>query len=137
MIRLALLLLAIAVPAAAQSVMVVRPVRAGMALLPEDLGFSEAFAPDGFDDPRDLIGLEARVNLYPGRPVRAREIGSPTVIERNEIVPLTFVRGGLTITVEGRAMGRAGEGEGVRVMNLSSRSTVTGTATAAGAVVVQ
>ena len=136
MIRAALLIAALAGPAAAQSVTVVRPVRAGMALLPEDLGFAEVPVPDGFDDPRDLIGLEARVNLYPGRPVLTRDVGSPTVIERNAVVPLIFRRGGLSIELEGRAMGRAGAGEAIRVMNLSSRSTVTGTATADGAVVV-
>jgi flagella basal body P-ring formation protein FlgA len=76
------------------------------------------------------------VNLFPGRPIRDRDVGLPTVVQRNAVVPLIFRRGGLVITLEGRAMGRAGEGEAVRVMNLSSRSTVTGTATASGAVVV-
>lgn len=116
--------------------MVLRPLRAGEALGPDDLSFAEGTIDDGFDDPRDLIGLEARVNLYPGRPIRQREVGLPTVIQRNAVVPLHFRRGGLTITLDGRALGRAGEGESIRVMNLSSRSTVTGVATASGAVIV-
>lgn len=136
MIRLALLLILLGSPALAQSVTVTRPVRAGDALMADDLAFASVEDADGFADPRDLIGLEARVNLYPGRPVLVRDVGMPTVVERNAIVPLTFSRGGLTITLEGRALGRAGEGETVRVMNLSSRSTVTGIATATGAVVV-
>ena len=136
MIRAALFLLALAGSAAAQTVTVVQPVRAGDLIGADDLAFAAVEDPDGFDDPRDLIGLEARVNLYPGRPVLLRDVGMPTVVERNAIVPLTFKRGGLVITLEGRALGRAGEGEAVRVMNLSSRSTVTGIATATGAVVV-
>lgn len=136
MIRAALFLVALAAPASAQSVTVIQPVRAGDVIGADDLAFGQIEDADGFADPRDLIGLEARVNLYPGRPVLVRDVGLPTVVERNAIVPLTFRRGGLVITLEGRALGRAGEGEPVRVMNLSSRSTVTGVATATGAVVV-
>lgn len=136
MIRLALLLILLGTPALAQSVTVTRPVRAGDTILADNLAFGEVEDADGFADPRDIIGMEARVNLYPGRPVLVRDVGMPTVVERNSIVPLLFQRGGLTISLEGRALGRAGEGEPVRVMNLSSRSTVTGIATASGAVVV-
>ncbi len=136
MIRATLLALLLASPALAQSVTVARPIRAGEAIDAGDLAFGDTLEADGFDDPRDLIGLEARVNLYPGRPVLARDVGMPTVVARNAVVPLVFQRGGLTITLEGRALGRAGEGDAVRVMNLSSRSTVTGIATASGSVVV-
>ncbi|MEM8823425.1 MAG: flagellar basal body P-ring formation chaperone FlgA [Pseudomonadota bacterium] len=136
MIRLALILALLAGPAFAEAVTVLHPVRAGTALSADDLVFGDLAAEDGFDDPRDLIGLEARVNLYPGRPIRTRDVGQPTVVERNAIVPLVFRRGGLTITLDGRALSRAGDGEAVRVMNLSSRQTVTGIATAAGAVIV-
>lgn len=133
---MALALAAFASAAAAQSVAVIHPVRAGAPIGADDLAFADTQIEDGFADPRDLIGLEARVNLYPGRPVRLRDVGLPTVVTRNAVVPLIFNRGGLTITLEGRALGRAGDGEAVRVMNLSSRSTVTGIATASGAVLV-
>ncbi|MEM7644147.1 MAG: flagellar basal body P-ring formation chaperone FlgA [Pseudomonadota bacterium] len=136
MIRLALLLILIGEPIYADAVTVLRPIRAGTALTADDLAFADTDAEDGFADPRDLIGLEARVNLYPGRPVLTRDVGLPTVVQRNAVVPLIFRRGGLTITLEGRALSRAGDGEPVRVMNLSSRQTVTGIATASGAVVV-
>lgn len=136
MIRLAALLALLAGSAAADSVTVSRAVRAGTTLAADDLAFASLEAEDGFSDPRDLIGLEARVNLYAGRPVLQRDVGLPTVIDRNAVIPLHYQRGGLTITIEGRALGRAGAGEPVRVMNLSSRTTVTGIATAAGAVVV-
>lgn len=136
MIRLALLLILIGQPTFADMVTVLHPVRAGATLSAGDLGFADGEAGSGFDDPRDLIGLEARVNLYPGRPILTRDVGLPTVVQRNAIVQLIFRRGDLTILSEGRALGRAGDGEAVRVMNLSSRQTVTGTATASGAVVV-
>ena len=125
-----------ALPAWPGSVTVEQPVRAGATLERSDLAVGDARIADGFADPRALEGLEARVNLYPGRPIRRVEVGAPTVIERNALVPLVFARGGLTITLEGRALQSAGDGETLRVMNLSSRSTVTGVATAAGAVLV-
>jgi flagella basal body P-ring formation protein FlgA len=136
MIRGVLLSLLSCGPAIADSVTVVQPVRAGTTLGADDLAFARESAAGGFDDPRDLLGLEARINLYPGRPILARDVGLPTVVQRNAVVPLIFRRGSLTITLEGRALGRAGDGEPVRVMNLSSRTTVTGTATASGAVIV-
>lgn len=136
MIRLLLLLSVLTGPAAAQSVMAIHAVRAGTTLSADDLAFHDAVATNGFDDPRDIIGMEARVNLYPGRPILTRDVGMPTVVERNAIVPLVFKRGGLSITLEGRALGRAGAGETVRVMNLSSRNTVMGVATETGQVII-
>jgi flagella basal body P-ring formation protein FlgA len=83
-----------------------------------------------------VIGREARVALYPGRPIRAGDIGTPAVIERNQVVPLVYVRGGLRIETEGRALVRAGPGEYARVMNLASRAVVTGRVTASGRIEV-
>ncbi|MFU8776470.1 MAG: flagellar basal body P-ring formation chaperone FlgA [Roseovarius sp.] len=84
----------------------------------------------------DLIGQEARVALYPGRPVRAGDVGPPTVVERNQVVPLIYLRGGLEIMTEGRSLDRAGIGDHVRVMNLASRATVSGRVTPSGQILV-
>lgn len=72
------------------------------------------------------IGLEARVNIYAGRPVRPGDLGPPAMVDRNEIVTLRYQAGGLLIVTEGRALDRAATGERVRVQNLSSRTAVTG-----------
>jgi flagella basal body P-ring formation protein FlgA len=76
--------------------------------------------------PDEALGLEARTILYAGRPIRPDDVGTPAIVDRNSIVILVFRRGGLTITAEGRAMGRAGPGDQLRVTNLASRTTVTG-----------
>ncbi len=73
-----------------------------------------------------LVGQEARVALYPGRPIRPSDIGPPAIVDRNDLVTLIFDRVALSITAEGRALGRGAVGERIRVMNLSSRTTVTG-----------
>jgi len=85
---------------------------------------------------QEIIGKEARVALYPGRPIRAGDVTTPAVIERNQMVPLVYMRGGLQIEAEGRALGRAGPGDYVRVMNLASRATVTGRVTEDGKIKV-
>lgn len=85
----------------------------------------------------DIQGLEARVTLYAGRPVRPGDVGPAAVINRNQVVPLVFNANGLVITTEGRALDRAAPGEYVRIMNLSSRTTVSGRAMPNGTVLIQ
>lgn len=85
----------------------------------------------------DVVGMEARVALYPGRAIRAEDIGAPAVIERNQAVQLIYQSAGLEILTDGRAMGRGAVGEVLRVMNLSSRSTVVGTVRPDRSILVQ
>lgn len=122
-------------PALADRVEAVRVIRAheiiaaGDVVLREDPG---AVGPSL----KEIIGKEARVALYPGRPIRAGDVTTPAVVERNQMVPLVYVRGGLRIEAEGRALERAGPGDYIRVMNLASRATVTGRVTANGQIEV-
>ena len=87
-------------------------------------------------NPSQAVGLEAKVTLYEGRPILAAYLVSPTLIERNQIVSLTFQRGTLRIVSEGRVLDRASLGERVRVINLGSRIAVTGTVIGPGQVSV-
>ena len=74
----------------------------------------------------DAIGLETRVTIYAGRPIIAGDLRPPAIVERNQIVTLTFSQGRLLIRTDGRALDRGAEGDVVRVMNLSSRTIVSG-----------
>jgi len=135
--RAALVILALiaAVPARADRVEPVRVIRPQEIIAAGDVILRDGPSTGslGLDA---VIGREARVALYPGRPIRAGDIGTPAVVERNEVVPVVYLHGGLRITTEGRALARAGPGEYVRVMNLSSRATVTGRVTASGRIEV-
>lgn len=88
-------------------------------------------------DYAEVVGKEARIALYPGRPIRREDIGAPALVERNQLVALIFEKGGLRIAAEGRALARGAEGERLRLMNLNSRTTVTGTVQRDGTVVVE
>ncbi len=94
--------------------------------MPEDLAVLDIDTVGGIADAEDIIGLEARVNLYAGRVIRVSEIGAPAILERNQLVIMVYNIGLLSISAEGRVLDRAGVGDLVRVMNLDSRLTVTG-----------
>jgi flagella basal body P-ring formation protein FlgA len=124
-----------ALPARADRVEPLRVIRPQEIIAPEDVILREAPRQGGLTLDA-VIGREARVALYPGRPIREGDIGTPAIIERNQVVPLVYVRGALRIETEGRALSRAGPGDDVRVMNLASRATVTGRVTATGLIEV-
>ena len=128
--------LALAGPAAAESLVAARTIRSQSVIVPEDLAVVQQQVPGALAAPGDALGLEARVMLYPGRPIRPEDLGPPALVERNQFVELIFERGGLSIVTDGRALDRAAVGEQVRVMNLTSKSTVSGVVTPRGSVLV-
>jgi len=130
------LLLLLAPPAMAETLVAARTVRSQAILTPSDLSLIAKTIPGSLDNPDQAIGLETRVVLYAGRPIRPGDIGPAAIIERNQIVTLLYRRGGLTIAADARALARAGVGDVIRVMNLASRSTVSGTVGADGTVTV-
>lgn len=131
-----LALAALAGPALAASVVPVRAIRAQTVIAPSDVVLDDAAVPGALDRVEAAVGQEARVTLYPGRPILPSQLGPPAVIERNQLVRMQFTRGALAITAEGRALDRAGAGEIVRVMNLGSKQVVTGVVTPEGTIEV-
>jgi flagellar basal body P-ring formation protein FlgA len=131
-----ILLLALAAPVSAESLVATRTIRAKSLVAAEDLALVSAELPGALSDPEQAVGLEARVAIYAGKPVRPGDLGPPTLVERNQLVTLVYLSGGLAISTEGRALARGSEGDEVRVMNLGSRSTVTGRIGPDGAVYV-
>ena len=112
--------------ASAEAVVATRTIRAQTVVTSADLTVVAADIPGALTEIALAVGLEARVAIYPGRPIRADDLGPPTIVDRNQIVPLAYHSGVLAILTEGRALARGGVGDLIRVMNLASRSTVTG-----------
>lgn len=135
MLRLALML-ALAAPASAESLVATRTIRARTLVLPEDVTLVGTDSPGALNDPEAAIGMEARVAIYAGKPVQPGDLGPPTLVERNQMVTLVYLSGGLAISTAGRALARGSKGDEVRVMNLGSRKTVTGRIGPDGAVYV-
>ncbi|PIE12432.1 MAG: flagella basal body P-ring formation protein FlgA [Rhodobacterales bacterium] len=126
MLRLTLIATLLAGSAWADTVVPTRTIRAHSIIGPEDLALKRVDIAGTYSDMSELVGQEARVALYAGRPVRRGDIGPPALVERNQLISLIYSRGDLNIATEGRALQRAGVGDLVRVMNLSSRTTVSG-----------
>ncbi|MBU2992384.1 flagellar basal body P-ring formation chaperone FlgA [Octadecabacter sp. 1_MG-2023] len=121
---LALVCVVLTGPASADTVVATRTLPARTIIGPEDIALRDSNVVGGLDQPELAIGQESRVALYAGRPIRLGDIGPPAVIERNQIVMLVYRRNGISISTEGRALDRASPGDLIRVMNLSSRATV-------------
>lgn len=118
----------------ADSVIATRVIRAQTILTESDMSIAGAAVSGALTQIHEAIGFEARVTLYPGRPIRAADIGPPALVDRNQTVSLLYNVGTLGITTEGRALARGGLGDVIRVMNLSSRTMLLGRIAEDGAV---
>lgn len=134
MLRLALILLPF--PALADSLVATRVIAAHAVITAEDITLVAADLPGALGDPAAAIGQEARVAIYPGRAIRSADLGRAALVERNQIVALVYRTGALTILTEGRALNRGGPGDIIEVLNLASRSRVTGRIADDGSVTV-
>lgn len=136
--RVALIFLVLTLPAPleGQVLVVNRTLPAQTIVGPQDVSLQDGEVAGAHRAIDEVLGLETRVTLYPGRPVRLGDLGPAAVIERNEVVTLRYRSGALVIETDGRALDRAPVGKGVRVMNLGSRTVVTGRAVGPGVVEV-
>jgi flagella basal body P-ring formation protein FlgA len=135
---LALLVCVAAAPLAeAGSLVAARTLRAQTILTEADLATAEEPIPGALTDPREAIGLETRVAIYPQQPIRAGDLAPPAVVERNQVIPLTYRSGSLSSLTEGRALDRGAAGESIRMMNLTSKATIYATLGADGVAYVQ
>jgi flagella basal body P-ring formation protein FlgA len=134
--RVLLILLAMTGPALPDSLVATRTIRAQTVIGPEDMALVDAALPGALDDPTLALGLEARVAIYAGRPIRSQDLGAPALVDRNQLVSLIYLAGGLAISTGGRALERGAEGDVIRAMNLGSRTTVNGRVGPDGAIYV-
>ena len=130
--QLIILLAVSAGPTNADTLIAARTTPARSIIAPEDILVRDVDVLGALEQPESAIGQESRVALYAGRPIRAADIGAPTVVDRNQIITLVYRRGGIMISTEGRALDRAGPGDVIRVMNITSRTTVSAQVDATG-----
>lgn len=127
MYRLAALILLLSLQSlAAETVVALRTIRAQEIVTSEAVTLDPGTLDGAYAQIDDVLGQEARITLYPGRPILHGHLGPPAVVERNQIVELVFERNGLRITSEGRSLARAAVGERIRVMNVSSKTSLFG-----------
>lgn len=123
-------------PSFADTLVAARTIPARTIIGPNDVLMRDIDIAGGLDAPSLAVGQEARVALYAGRPIRLGDIGQPAIVERNQIVTLVYRQANIVISTEGRALDRAGFGDLIPVMNLTSRTTVTARIDETGTAVV-
>ncbi|MEL6582729.1 MAG: flagellar basal body P-ring formation chaperone FlgA [Pseudomonadota bacterium] len=134
-VLLALALL-VAFPAQAETVLARRAIPPNTSIAASDLALAPGDIAGAARDISDVIGRESGVAIYPGHPVMLEHLRQPALIERNDTIELRYTKGPLTILTEGRALRRGHFGSRIPVLNLGSKSTVSGIVTHDGAVEV-
>lgn len=103
-----------------------RSIPAGEMIQPSDLVWGKAaLAPaDAPNDPDAVIGLAARRPLRAGAAVAGRDVSAPQVVKANEVVTLTYDNGGVSLSLQGKALSGGAIGETINVQNVTSKKTV-------------
>lgn len=118
-----------------------RDLRSGDVISESDIAFLEVNARDVDKDfllsAEDLVGMTPRRMILSGKPVRAADIESPRLVSRNGKVLITFQKGPMILTAEGRALQDGAKGESVRVVNAGSSRTIEGIVSGPGEILVQ
>ncbi len=131
-----ILLVICATSVLADGVVPTRTIRANAIISKTDVVLRADIQTGGYARLADVIGQEARVVLYPGRPIGIDDVGPPAIVVRNQVVRVSFEGNGLRIATEGRALERGAVGDRVRIMNLSSRATLFGQVQSDGSIQV-
>lgn len=115
-----------------------RSLNVGEVVQPSDLVWSdEAVAPsDAPSDADAAIGKAARRPLREGAAVAARDLASPRVIRRDDLVSVAFEDDGIALTLQAKAQGEAAVGESVTLQNVQSKKLLEAVASGPGQAVV-
>lgn len=114
-------------PLIADIAIAARNIRPGEVLGEADVMVIRGEAEGAFNSLAPIVGSEAKVALYAGRIILMSQIAEAASVERNQIVEISFSSNGLSMTTEGRALGRGSAGQRIRVMNLASKTSIFGT----------
>ena len=111
-----------------------RSLNAGEIVQPEDMVWGKAAGAPS-DAPRDadaIIGMAARRPLREGASVSVRDVSAQQVIKAGEMVQITWSSGGITLSLQGKAMSAAAAGQTFNVQNTVSKKLIEAVATAPG-----
>jgi flagella basal body P-ring formation protein FlgA len=75
-------------------------------------------------DSTELIGKQLKRSLRAGHAFERASVEFPPLVKRGEMVTMTARRGALTITTRGLAQQNGGEGDVIRVRNISSNKDI-------------
>jgi flagella basal body P-ring formation protein FlgA len=91
---------------------------------------------DAITERDQAIGLAARDSLPSGRALRASDLMRPELVQRNDMVTLTYDMPGLSLTVRGKATEGGAQGDTISVINEQSKRVLQGVVVGPGRVAV-
>jgi len=115
-----------------------RSLNPGEIVQPTDLAWvKSAAAPAGVPSDADMvIGQAVKRPLRAGSVVQTHDFGSAQIIKSGDIVIVSYEADGVSLTLEGKAMGGAGIGDSLSVQNTQSKKIVQAMVTGPGQAVV-
>jgi flagella basal body P-ring formation protein FlgA len=80
-----------------------------------------------FTDFKDVLGKQLRRSISSGQAIREDDVGPPLVVEKNQLVQIKVVIGGVEVETAGRAITEGAVGDLVQVetLNLKERKKLT------------
>jgi flagella basal body P-ring formation protein FlgA len=103
-----------------------RNLEAGEIIQADDLTWAKAIQSTA-GAPRDadqLIGKAARRPLREGAAASTRDVIGATVIKKDDMVSVSFIEGGVTLTMQGKATTAAALGDPVGIINTATKKTI-------------
>jgi flagella basal body P-ring formation protein FlgA len=115
-----------------------RNLAAGEIVQPADVIWGKAAAQlaDAPSDPDMVIGMAAKRALRAGASVSARDVGAAQVVKMGDIITVVYESEGVSLALQGKAMGAAGVGEALAVQNTASKKIIQAMVTGPGQAVV-
>ncbi|WP_374469057.1 flagellar basal body P-ring formation chaperone FlgA [Phenylobacterium sp.] len=103
-----------------------RSLAAGEVVQAEDLVWAKmAAAPaDAPADAEQVIGLAARRPLRAGAAVGARDVAAPQVVKAGDLITVAYEDGGISLSLQAKALGGGAAGEAIAVQNTVSKKTL-------------
>ncbi|MCB1530669.1 MAG: flagellar basal body P-ring formation protein FlgA [Rhodospirillales bacterium] len=86
---------------------------------------------------KNLVGMTPQRISFAGKPLLASDLESPKLVERGDIITITFKDGPLFLSTKGKALQSGAKGEIVHVANLSSKKSLEAVVTGTREVIVR
>jgi flagella basal body P-ring formation protein FlgA len=103
-----------------------RSLSAGEIVQPQDLIWAPvAAAPaDAPGEPEAVIGQAARRPLRAGAAVTGRDVSAPVVIRAGDVITLSYDNGGVSLSLQAKALAGGAVGETISAQNVTSKKSV-------------
>jgi flagella basal body P-ring formation protein FlgA len=110
-----------------------RPMNAGQIIRPDDVETvywrNDLLTATVVTSTAQIVGRTPQAMIPAGQPIRQGDTRAPILVTRDSQVIIRLQAGGMTLTVQGKAVDEGARGDVVRVQNMQSHKTIEATVT--------